>query len=94
VFEEKKLKDNYSEKYEDSIVRGGKYIKLYDEDILFGVISFYPDHNRLFSEAQAMLLKPYESKSNDPKFLFLGKDCVEKAIEFLKKKHEEALEME
>jgi len=86
---------NYSEKYEDSIVRGGKHIYLYDdEDILFGVINFYPDHDRLFSEAQAILLKPYESKSNDPKFLFMGKDCVEKAIEFLKKKYEEALEEE
>ena len=88
------MKDNYAEKYEDSIVRGGKHIKLYDEDVLFGGITFYPDHDKLFSEAQAVLLKPYQSKSNDPNFLFLGKDCVEKAIEFLKKKYEEALEME
>lgn len=86
------MNDNYSEQYENSIVSGGKYIKLYDEDILFGTISFYPDHNKLLSEAQAMLLKPYRSKSNDPRFLFLGKDCVEKAIEFLRTKYEEGLE--
>ena len=86
------MSDNYSEKYENSIVRGGKYIKLYDEDILFGVISFYPDHDKLLSEAHAMLLKPYESKSNDPRFLFLGKDCVEKAVEFLRDKYEEGAE--
>ena len=86
------MRDNYTEKYEDSIVRGGKHIRLYDEDILFGGINYYPDHDKLFSEAQAVLLYPYQSKSNDPKFLFLGKDCIEKAIKFLREKYEEGLE--
>ena len=86
------MKNNYTEKYEKGIVSGGKHIKLYDEDILFGVISFYPDNDKLLSEAQAMLLKPYQSKSNDSRFLFLGKDCVEKAIEFLREKYEEGIE--
>lgn len=84
--------ESYSEKYEDSIIPGGKNITLYEDDFLYGVINYYPDHNRLFSEAQAMLLHPYQSKSNDSRFLFMGKDCVEEAIAFLKKKYEEAME--
>lgn len=87
------MESNYEEKYEDSIVPGGKYIRLYDGEDLYGIITFYLDHNKLFSEAHAMLLKPYQSKSNDPRFLFMGKDCIQEAVEFLKKKYEEGLDL-